>query len=80
MITNTMIAKANAAVEILISKNYKAEVTTINKNGVEKLGISIGEGSVRSVLYPNYDKSIENIVQYVIDGYDYSLSYKGNYS
>ena len=72
MITNTMIAKANAAVEILISKGYKVEVTTINKNGVEKLGISIGEGNVRSVLYPDYDKSIENIVQYVIDGYNYS--------
>lgn len=50
---------------------YKAEIKTIIKNGQEVTGISLGEGSVTPIIYPNKaflsGKTVDEIVAEAID-------------
>lgn len=48
-------SKAEQVAAILNEKGYNATVNVMSKNGVERTGISIGNGNVRPTLYPNFD-------------------------
>ena len=66
--TNTMIANANKMAEMINARGIKAEIMTKNTNGIEKIGICIGEGNVRPTIYPrldmvdDFDKAVDEII------------------
>ena len=43
----------NEIIMELNNRGYKAESTTVVENGVEKVGVIIGEGTIRPTIYPN---------------------------
>ena len=60
-----MMAKANEVVKALENDGYKAETAVINKNGVEKIGITVGNGSIRPTVYPNFEQDVVDIVEMI---------------
>ena len=65
-----MIAKANKVAEIINARGIEAEVMVKNNNGVEQIGITVGDGTVRPTIYPDFTSNdIESIADHVIDIY-----------
>ena len=58
----------NEVVMELRNRDYVADVTTVVKNGVEKLGIVMGEGKCKPVIYPTKD-TVEECVNEAISIY-----------
>ena len=56
MMNNNTIAKANKIVEMINAKGIKAEIQRKNTNGIELIGICMGDGNVRPTFYPEFDK------------------------
>lgn len=71
MYTAKMLEKANMVAEVLNNRGYQAEITIVNKNGDERIGVVLGEGRVRVNMYPDFDTdaSIENIANYIVRVY-----------
>ena len=71
MYTAKMLEKANMVAEVLNNRGYQAEITIVNKNGDERIGVVLGEGRVRVNMYPDFDTdaSIENIASYIVRVY-----------
>lgn len=57
--TNTMIGNANKVVEMINARGIKAEIQTKSVNGVESIGITMGDGTVRPTIYPNLDNGMD---------------------
>ena len=70
--TNTIIAKANKMVEMIKERGINAEIQMKNTNGVESIGICMGSGTVRPLIYPNFDseKSLDEMVDSIIKTYN----------
>lgn len=54
----------------LKNRGYNAEITTVVKNGVEKKGISIGNGNIRPTIYPDLTKTLDECVNEIINTYE----------
>ena len=63
-----MKANVNEVVMELRNRGYVAEETTVVKNGVENVGIAIGEGKCKPVTYPTKD-TVKECVDEVIGIY-----------
>ena len=52
-------------------RGIKAEVTTKVSNGVESIGITLGDGTVRPTLYPAFDSTndINKLIDKIIEDY-----------
>lgn len=59
----------NKIISELNKRGYKAEKTVVTKNGIEKIGVVIGDGSVRPTVYPNLDSSIEECLKEIVNAY-----------
>lgn len=64
-----MTEKINKIISELNKRGYKAEKITVVKNGIEKIGVIIGDGSVRPTVYPNLDSSIEECLKEIVNAY-----------
>jgi len=70
---NNLIAKANKVAEIIKARGINAEVMTKNSNGVEQIGITVGDGNVRPSIYPDFDTNdLDKIADNVIEIYNNS--------
>ena len=68
---NNMMAKANKVAEIIKARGINAEVMTKNNNGVEQVGITVGDGSVRPTVYPDFDTNdLKKVADKVIEVYE----------
>ena len=68
---NNMIARANKVAEVIKARGIDAEVMTKSNNGVEQVGITVGDGSVRPTVYPDFDtNNLEKIADKVIEVYE----------
>lgn len=58
-------------IDELKKRGYKAETKVISKNGIEKSGIIIGEGTIRPIIYPSFKDgaSVNDIVDETIESY-----------
>lgn len=61
--------KVNAIVTELNNRGYKAKATVVNKNGTKVTGITIGEGEMVPVIYPNVNHTVEQCVSEIINTY-----------
>lgn len=61
----------NKVINELGKRGYKAETKIISKNGIEKSGIIIGEGTIRPIIYPSFKDgaSVNDIVEEIIESY-----------
>lgn len=66
---NSMKANMNEVVMRLRSRGYVAEETIVVKNGVEKLGVVIGEGKCKPVIYPTRE-TVEECVDEIVGIYE----------
>ena len=57
----------------LNNRGYKAESTTVVKNGVEKVGVIIGEGTIRPTIYPNLNHTVNECVSEIINTYENTI-------
>ena len=62
----------NEIIMELNNRGYKAESTTVVKNGVEKVGVIIGEGTIRPTIYPNLNLTVNECVSEIINTYENS--------
>lgn len=60
----------NEIIMELNNRGYKAESTTVVKNGVEKVGVIIGEGTIRPTIYPNLNLTVNECVSGIINTYE----------
>lgn len=60
----------NKIIAELNNRGYKAESTTVVKNGVEKVGVIIGEGTIRPTIYPNLNLTVNECVSEIINTYE----------
>lgn len=60
----------NKIIAELNNRGYKAESTTVVKNGVEKVGIIIGEGTIRPTIYPDLNYTVDECVSEIINIYE----------
>lgn len=60
----------NKIIAELNNRGYKAESTTVVKNGIEKVGIIIGEGTIRPTIYPNLNLTVNECVSEIINTYE----------
>ena len=68
---NNVIEKANKVVEAIKLEGIGAETMIKENNGVEKIGITVGDGIVRPTLYPDFESNtVDEIVSYILDGYE----------
>ena len=68
---NNVIEKANRVVEAIKLKGICAETMIKENNGVEKMGITVGDGIVRPTIYPDFESNtLDEIVSYILDGYE----------
>ena len=74
-IKNAMV-RATEVAEILKALGYDAEATTVNKNGNEIVGITMGTGgNIKMNIYPRFDSDdINGIIKEVISQYEYRHS------
>lgn len=58
----------NKVIDELEKRGYKAETKVISKDGIEKSGIIIGEGTIRPIIYPSFKDgaSVNDIVDETI--------------
>lgn len=49
----------NKIAEIIEEKGYKAVVHEVTKGSIVKMGISLGEGTVRPTIYPDQFEAFE---------------------
>lgn len=54
----------------LKNRGYNAEITTVVKNGVEKKGITIGDGNIKPTIYPDLTKTLDECVDEIINTYE----------
>lgn len=54
----------------LKNRGYNAEITTVVKNGVEKKGITIGDGNIKPIIYPDLTKTLDECVDEIINTYE----------
>lgn len=54
----------------LKNRGYNAEITTVVKNGVEKKGITIGDGNIKPTIYPDLTKTLDECVNEIINIYE----------
>lgn len=54
----------------LKNRGYNAEITTVVKNGVEKKGITIGDGNIKPTIYPDLTKTLDECVNEIINTYE----------
>ena len=57
----------------LKNRGYNAEITTVVKNGVEKKGITIGDGNIKPTIYPDLTKTLDECVNEIINIYENGL-------
>lgn len=62
----------NEIIKELNNRGYKAESTITIKNGIEKLGVIIGEGLAKLIIYPNLDLTIDECVKEIINIYEHT--------
>lgn len=60
----------NEIIAELNNRGYKAESVTVVKNGIEKVGIVIGEGIIRPTIYPNLNHTVNECVSEIINTYE----------
>ena len=60
----------NEIIAELNDRGYKAESVTVVKNGIEKVGIVIGEGIIRPTIYPNLNHTVNECVSEIINTYE----------
>ena len=64
----------NKIAEIIEEKGYKAVVHEVTKGSIVKMGISIGEGTVRPTIYPDqfeaFERADDEIADKVIELYE----------
>ncbi len=60
----------NEIIMELNNRGYKAESTTVVKNGVEKVGVIIGEGTIRPIIYPNLNLTVDECIREIINTYE----------
>ena len=60
----------NEIIMELNNRGYKAESTTVVKNGVEKVGVIIGEGTIRPTIYPNLNLTVNECIREIINTYE----------
>lgn len=60
----------NEIIMELNNRGYKAESTTVVKNGVEKVGVIIGEGTIRPIIYPNLNLTVNECIREIINTYE----------
>ena len=73
--TNTTIAKANKVVEMINARGIKATTQIKNVNGIDKVGVCVGEGVVRPIIYPNFNSDdINGMVDEVIKAYEQNIN------
>ena len=60
----------NEIIMELNNRGYKAESTTVVKNGIEKVGIIIGEGTIRPTIYPDLNYTVDECVSEIINTYE----------
>lgn len=60
----------NEIIMELNNRGYKAESTTVVENGVEKVGMIIGEGTIRPTIYPNLNLTVNECVNEIINTYE----------
>lgn len=60
----------NEIIMELNNRGYKAESTTVVKNGIEKVGIIIGEGTIRPTIYPDLNYTVDECVSEIINIYE----------
>ena len=60
----------NEIIMELNNRGYKAESTTVVENGVEKVGVIIGEGTIRPTIYPNLNLIVNECVNEIINTYE----------
>lgn len=54
----------------LKNRGYNTEITTVVKNGVEKKGITIGNGNIKPTIYPDLTKTLDECVDEIINTYE----------
>ena len=63
--------KADRIIEIIRDRGYNAETTFKDVNGVQELGITIGDGDVRPCFYPKFDTNdYKSIADNLIKNYE----------
>ena len=68
---NNVMAKANKVAEVIKARGINAEVMTKNNNGTEQVGITVGDGTVRPTVYPNFDTNdLDKIADKVLEVYE----------
>lgn len=60
----------NEIIAELNNRGYKAESVTVVKNGIEKVGIVIGEGIIRPTIYPSLNHTVNECVSEIINTYE----------
>lgn len=60
----------NEIIMELNNRGYKAESVTVVKNGIEKVGIIIGEGIIRPTIYPDLNHTVDECVSEIINTYE----------
>lgn len=60
----------NKIIAELNNRGYKAESVTVVKNGIEKVGIIIGEGTIRPTIYPDLNHTVDECVNEIINTYE----------
>ena len=60
----------NKIIMELKNRGYNAEITTVVKNGVEKKGITIGNGNIKPTIYPDLTKTLDECVNEIINTYE----------
>ena len=60
----------NEIIAELNNRGYKAESVTVLRNGIEKVGITIGEGTIRPTIYPNLNLTVNECIREIINTYE----------
>ena len=74
MFTENKVAVATQVVNELKARGYDSEVMVVNKNGADCVGITIGNGTVRPQIYPDFDLPIDEIADKLIQVYKNDLN------
>ena len=68
---NIIKGRVDRVIEMVKARGINAELNVKNDNGVERIGFTLGDGSVRPSLYPDMNTNdLESIVNYLISGYE----------
>lgn len=68
---NNMMTKANKVAEVIKARGINAVVMTKSNNGVEQIGITVGDGTVRPNIYPDFETNdLEKIADKVLEVYE----------